>query len=214
MKKKILALALCLAALLVSPSQAAISKHTVKGAWSRVASVAGLDVGSIPLLFEKEKAPNAWVRFESSKRFSVHVTEGLMAILADSDEIAGILAHEVGHVRCGHYKRGVARNVGWQIVGSLLGKGNEVTQIAGAVGMKLAESGFSREQEVEADDYGMDLATKAGYSPWGLYNAMKKFKDHGFATQRSGFNSHPPTERRLRHLRERAEKIERGELVK
>ena len=46
-------------------------------------------------------------------------------------------------------------------------------------------------------------------SDLGLYNAMKSFKDNGYATARSGFNSHPPTERRLKHLEERARRIEK-----
>jgi putative metalloprotease len=61
---------------------------------------------------------------------------------------------------------------------------------------------------VEADDYGMDLAVKAGYSPWGLYSAIKSFKDRGFKTEPKGFNSHPPTDRRLKHLRDRAGRVE------
>ena len=78
----------------------------------------------------------------------------------------------------------------------------------GTIGINLAESGFSRGQEVEADDYGTDLLVKAGYSPWGLYNAMKSFKDNNLVTQPNGFNSHPPTERRLQHLSDRAKGLE------
>jgi putative metalloprotease len=189
-----------------SPLHAAIGKSTVQSAWSRIAAAAGMQ--AIPITYEKDKAPNAWVKFQSSDKFSVHVTEGLMAVLNSSDEIAGILGHEVGHVKCGHYDHSVRRSVGWSILGSLLDRTGSVGKIAGAVGMSLAESGFSREQEVEADDYGMDLAVKAGYSPWGLYSAMKSFKEKGFGTEPSGFNSHPPTDRRLQHLRDRARRIE------
>lgn len=198
---------LCLSWILPGSALGALDKADVDAAWKRI-SVAG-DMKDVPLYYEKDKEPNAWVKFESMKRFTVHVSEGLMRILSTPDEIAGILGHEVGHVRRGHYSRGMQRKVGWSILGALLGKAGDAAQIAGAVGMNLAESGFSREQEVEADDYGMDLAVKAGYSPWGLYDAMKSFKDNGYVTGRSGFNSHPPTERRLQHLRERAERIER-----
>jgi putative metalloprotease len=132
-----------------------------------------------------------------------------MRVLNSSDEIAGILGHEVGHVKLGHYDQSRQRSVGWSVLGSLLGQAGGIAEIAGAVGMNLAESGFSREQEVEADDYGMDLAVKAGYSPWGLYNAMKSFKDSGFKTEPNGFNSHPPTDRRLQHLQDRARKIKK-----
>ncbi|GHV41007.1 hypothetical protein FACS1894187_22410 [Synergistales bacterium] len=185
---------------------AAINKSDVEKAWARIAPAAGMKV--IPITYEKDDAPNAWVKFKSSDNFSVHVTNGLMRILSTPDEIAGVLGHEVGHVKLGHYKSGVKRNIGWSVVGALLGKAGGAAELAGTIGIQLAESGFSREQEVEADDYGLDLSSKVGYSPYGLYNAMNSFKTHGFATAPSGFNSHPPTDRRLKHLQERARKQE------
>ena len=193
-------------AVFAGQAAAAIDKNVVQNAWKRIAAAAGME--PISITYEADKAPNAWVKFQSSNNFSVHVTQGLMQLLNEPDEIAGILGHEVGHVKRGHYNRGMQRNVGWSVLGALLGKAGGVAEIAGAVGMNLAESGFSREQEVEADDYGMDVSVKAGYSPWGLYKAMKSFKDNGFKTEPSGFNSHPPTDRRLQHLEARAIKIE------
>ncbi|GHS86953.1 hypothetical protein AGMMS49957_05970 [Synergistales bacterium] len=187
-------------------ADAAISKSDVEKAWARIAPAAGMKV--IPITYEKDEAPNAWVQFKSSDNFSVHVTEGLMRILSTPDEIAGVMGHEIGHVKRGHYESGVKRNVGWSVAGALLGKAGGAVELAGALGMQLAESGFSREQEVEADDYGLDLASSVGYSPYGLYDAMKSFKTHGFETTPSGFNSHPPTDRRLKHLQERAQKTE------
>ena len=200
----VIACAVLLVAALAVPADAAIERHEVDAAWKRIAAAAGME--PIPIVYEAEKAPNAWVKFESSKKFSVHVTQGLMQLLTSPDEIAGILGHEMGHIKLGHYNKGVRRNVGWAILGAALGRAGGVAEVAGAVGMNLAESGFSREQEVEADDYGSDLAIKAGYSPWGLYNAMKKFRDNGFKLEPSGFNSHPPTDRRLQRLEERAKR--------
>ena len=209
MRKKVVCLTLVLCAVFfATPLYASITANDVGNAWSRIAAAANMK--AIPITYEKDKAPNAWVKFESSSKYSVHVTEGLMQVLKSPDEIAGVLGHEVGHVQLGHYNKGVKRNVGWSLAAALLGKVGGVAEIAGAVGINLAESGFSREQEVDADDYGTDLAVKAGYSPWGLYNAMKSFKDNGFKTVPSGFNSHPPTDRRLQHLAERAKKIESG----
>ena len=76
------------------------------------------------------------------------------------------------------------------------------------MGIGLAESGFSREQEVESDDYGLRIAADAGYSPWGLVRAMDKMKAAGYKTSPNVFNSHPPTERRLERLRRNASAIE------
>ena len=189
----------------VAPAWAKIDRAVVQRAWERMAAADGFK--RIPVTFEKSDKPNAWVKYESAEDFSVHVTQGLMDLLNAEDEIAGVLGHEIGHVRRGHYKEQVSRNVGWAILGSLLGKAGDLAQTAGAIGMTLAESGFSREQEVEADDYGTDLLAKAGYDPHALYRAMKRFKDAGLGTEPNGFNSHPPTDRRLKHLKERADRI-------
>ena len=209
-KKVIRGLVITCAALLIAalaiPADAAISKDVVNEAWVRITAAAGMEY--FPIVFESEETPNAWVRFESSRRFSVHVTAGLMQLLQTPDEIAGVLGHEVGHIQLGHFNRRVTRNVGWTIVGTVLGRAGAVAEIVGAVGMGLAEGGFSREQEVEADDFGSELAIRAGYCPWGLYNAMARFRDGGFRTERGGFNSHPPTDRRLERLANRAREHE------
>jgi putative metalloprotease len=208
----VIAVVVLLVTFFAGPAAAAIGKNVVDSAWKRIATAAGIE--PIPITYEADKAPNAWVKFQSSNKFSVHVTQGLMQVLNSPDEIAGILGHEIGHVKLGHYNKGVQRNIGWSVVGAVLGKAGGLAEVAGAVGMNLAESGFSREQEVEADDYGADLAIQAGYSPWGLYNAMKSFRDNGFKTEPSGFNSHPPTDRRLQRLEERARRAEAAQPAK
>ena len=201
----VILIAAFLVAATVAPAWAKIDRAVVQRAWERMAAADGFK--RISVTFEKSDKPNAWVKYESAEDFSVHVTQGLMDLLNAEDEIAGVLGHEIGHVRRGHYKEQVSRNVGWAILGSLLGKAGDLAQTAGAIGMTLAESGFSREQEVEADDYGTDLLAKAGYDPHALYRAMKRFKDAGLGTEPNGFNSHPPTDRRLKHLKERADRI-------
>ena len=206
MRGRTAGLALALALGMSAAAWGEIGKEVVERAWQRIATTDGFKV--VPINYEKDTAPNAWVKFQSQDNFSVHVTQGLMNILSEEEEIAGVLGHEIGHVRCGHYNEGVQRNVGWTVLGALLNRAGGVAKAAGTIGINLAESGFSRGQEVEADDYGTDLLVKAGYSPWGLYNAMKSFKDNNLVTQPNGFNSHPPTERRLQHLSDRAKGLE------
>ncbi|MBQ6115124.1 MAG: M48 family metallopeptidase [Synergistaceae bacterium] len=201
--------AIILAALYCSSAYGAISNDVVEAAWKRIAKVDGFK--EVPINYEKNESPNAWVKFQSQNNFSVHVTAGLMKILNSEDEIAGVLGHEIGHVKLGHYNQGVGRAVGWAVAGNLLGRigglAGIIAQGAGQIGMNLAESGFSRGQEVEADDYGTELLKRAGYDPYGLYRAMKAFADNKYVTQPNGFNSHPPTERRLQHLQEKAKEV-------
>ena len=185
-------------------SEGAIDQNTVNRAWKRISAQTGMEYKSVN--FEQKKEPNAWVKFSSGDH-SVHVTTGLMNILDREDEIAGILAHEAGHIKLGHYNTSVGRNILWSLLFRAL-EGNTAGEVAGSVGIGLAESGFSREQEVASDDYGIRIAADAGYSPWGLVRAMEKMKAAGYNTSPSGFNSHPPTDRRLEHLRNSASVIE------
>ncbi|WP_286846415.1 MULTISPECIES: M48 family metallopeptidase [Aminobacterium] len=182
-------------------AEAALSPQQLERAWERISKAAGLETA--PITIENKKEPNAWVQFSGDNR-SVHVTSGLMNLLDTEDEIAGILGHETGHIKLNHYGSTVGRNLLWTLLFKNI-KGSS-GEILANLGVGLAESGFSREQEVEADDYGVDLAVKVGYSPWGLVKALEKMRDAGYATSPSGFNSHPPTERRLQHIRETASK--------
>ena len=210
MMRKIL-LSIIFALILSSSSHAKINEHTVISAWKRIAKADNFP--EVKINFESEKSPNAWVKYKSQNNYSVHVTRGLMQILDNEEQIAGVLGHEIGHVRLGHYNKRVGRGVGWAVLGGLLGaiKGNAGTaaRLAGQVGANLAESGFSRGQEVEADDYGVALSVKAGYSPYGLYRAMKAFADNKIITSPNGFNSHPPTARRLKHLYDKAKEFDK-----
>ena len=198
---------LIMCVMLCAETEAAITRDTVNNAWLRISKADGFPV--VAITYEKSNSPNAWVKFKSQKNFSVHVTEGLMKILNSEEEIAGVLGHEVGHVKLGHYNKGVSRKVGWTLLGIALGRAGGIARTVGGVGMNLAESGFSRQQEVEADDYGTELLKKAGYDPYGLYRAMKAFSDNKYVTQPSGFNSHPPTARRLKHLQDKAKSLSR-----
>ena len=132
--------------------------------------------------------------------------------------MAGIWGHEIGHVRLGHYNKGVTRNVIWNVLGAVIdyktqgsGTKGQIIKGVGNVGMNLAENKFSRTDETQADDYGTKLLVKAGYSAWGLYNAMSRFKDNNYITKgglEGLFSSHPATDDRLKHLAEVAQSLE------
>ncbi len=190
-----------------SPMFAAIKPGAVPPIWDRLTRTAGIqDAG--PLNIETKKEPNAWVSFSGNK-YSAHATTGLLETLKNEQELAGVLAHEIGHIKLGHYNESINRSLLWMLLYKALGeKKVGGVDVLGA-GIVLAEAGFSREQEIEADDYGVHLAAKAGYDPWGLYNAFNSMKKAGYKTSPSGFNSHPPTERRMIHVKATTEAVEK-----
>lgn len=207
MRKTIRQFAATAILLLISaaPLHASIDPGSVAVIWKNLSATAALDDAG-PVNIEDKKEPNAWVSFNMNK-YSVHATTGLLDTLRNENELAGVLAHEIGHIKLGHYKETVNRSLLWLLLYKALGERKlGGVDVLGA-GIVLAEAGFSREQEIAADDYGVSLAAKAGYDPWGLYNAFLSMKKAGYKTSPSGFNSHPPTERRMIHIKNTTEAL-------
>lgn len=99
----------------------------------------------------------------------VYITRGLMALAADEAELAGVVGHEMGHVVERHSAQRFDRQVGAQIgsvAAEILGqvflgvRGGG--QIAGLAGHAYV-AGFSRDQEFEADTFGVRTLREAGY---------------------------------------------------
>lgn len=199
-RKIIIALTtLCIAFLTTSDATAEISEALVRQAWREAAELA--EMQELPLDIKDEKVPNAWVTAGKS----VTVTTGLMKILEREEEMFGVLSHEAGHAKLNHYDSRVKNSAAVGIAALLLGKAldSSLADVAVGIGANLATAGFSREQEVEADDFAVDLAFYGGKDPTGLYTALERMANYGGATQPSGFNSHPPDERRLKHIKDR-----------
>jgi predicted Zn-dependent protease len=103
----------------------------------------------------------------------VYVSRGLMALANSEDELAAVIAHEIGHVTARHsaerYSRGTVAGLGAGILGILL-ESKQATELLG-LGSNLYLASYSRTQEHEADFLGIRYITKAGYDP----DAMSDF---------------------------------------
>ncbi len=183
---------------------AKIDRNDVENAWEKISKADSFPKS--PIEYEEDGSPNAWVTFESDNNYSVHVTLSLMEVLDNEAEIAGILGHEIGHVRLGHYNREVLTDIGQSLLEIRKDKIDNIAQAIGAVDIDLNKSLFSREQETEADDYGVKTLAKAGYDVWALYKAMEHFKTDD--EKSSGFDSHPSNAARLAHLSDEAKRYE------
>lgn len=88
----------------------------------------------------------------------VAVTTGLLAMAASENELAFVLAHEIGHFRNRDHLRGLGRGLAFGMVVAIVGIGGSsgAAELAGAAGM-LAAARFSREQESAADGFGLGL---------------------------------------------------------
>lgn len=191
---------------MIGSIEAKVPKEALERAWRRLSDTTGFKAS---LDLQNKNETNAYITMENGK-YKIVVFQGLLDVMDTEDEVAGVIAHEIGHGIRGHLESGRKRNAAIGILASVLSKliDSDAGNIAVEVGSTLAVQGYSREQEVEADDAGVEYSYKAGYSAWSLYNAIKRMADKGLVTSPSGFNSHPPTERRMTRLAAQAKKWE------
>ena len=190
--------AILLVLVMCGTAHARISRQTVNHAWQTLSRLEGL--ADIPLYFEADDDPNAWVLWEDGGTFTVHVTTGLMKVLMSEAEIAGVLGHEIGHVKLDHYSNIIITDTARTIMGANLDRTDILSRTVGEIDADLREASFSREQETDADNYGVALLKRADYDTWGLYNAMKRFD----TSEHNGFSSHPASRERLSNLAKQA----------
>ncbi len=116
----------------------------------------------------------------------IYVTRQLMALMNDEAELAGVLGHEVGHVAAQHSKKrqsAATRNTILGVLGAVLGGAiGDSGGLLGSLGgllqnnamqvAQLATLGFSRSQELEADQLGVQYLKSAGYDPLALSTVL------------------------------------------
>jgi len=111
----------------------------------------------------------------------VYITRGLLALADNEAEVAGVLAHEIGHVTARHsaerYGQTMAANILGLGLGILLGSG-PVTDLYGTVA-GVALRSYSREQEYESDLLGVRYMSRAGYDPGAMATFLTKLLAHG-----------------------------------
>jgi len=138
----------------------------------------------------------------------VFVTRGIILKMDKESELAGVLAHELGHINARHHAKFLEKTYGMNILLNILGIALHDSKYAQAV-MNLAQVSagllqlkFSRDQENEADSLGVRFSYQAGYAPAGLISMFEKFK----AMEKNGgvewLSTHPLPETRIKNVQE------------
>jgi predicted Zn-dependent protease len=141
----------------------------------------------------------------------VYVSRGLLALARDEDELANVLAHEVGHVAARHAAQRETRALGVGLLGALgtlaagaLG-GAQAAQAVGQLG-QLAGAGliasYGRDQERQADEVGQKMAAAAGFDPGGMASFLGALDREvtlrlGEPRRPTFLDSHPSTPERV-----------------
>jgi len=106
----------------------------------------------------------------------VYINSGLIAQANKVDELASVLAHEISHNVARHVIKQMQQAQTINVLGAiLLGQNpNALEQIVAQIVAGGAMARFSRADEKQADDMGLDFMTKAGYDPHGMLDLFQK----------------------------------------
>ncbi|QSX79169.1 M48 family metallopeptidase [Agrilutibacter solisilvae] len=140
---------------------------------------------------------------------------GIFSVARNQDQLAAVVAHEIGHVVSRHHDERITRQMGAQaglgIVGAIVGSayGEGAASAAGQLGGAAVQAGFllpnNRQQESEADVVGQQLMAKAGFDPQqaiGLWENM--IAASGGSRPPQWLSTHPDPRSRIQELRARA----------
>lgn len=147
----------------------------------------------------------------------IFVYRGLIEKTETESELAGVLAHEIGHVCSRHGTEGVTSAINKMLIATTLGeiaahnmKGEDrwlvdLARVAIFSGTQFWVLGGTRKREAEADFLGTEYAWKAGYDPGGMASLFSRW-----AEQREGkqtrldqfFSDHPNDLNRVKSIQE------------
>lgn len=135
----------------------------------------------------------------------IFVTAGLYRLLNDEAELAGVLAHEIGHVIRKHHLKILQQSkmvdLGGKLIGKQVGGDEKISNLIGS-GAEIVSRSLDKGAEFEADRIAVVLAARAGYDAYGLPGVLQQIghtaKDDSSVALL--FKTHPHPDERLARL--------------
>ncbi|MDX2223470.1 MAG: M48 family metalloprotease, partial [Rhodospirillaceae bacterium] len=109
----------------------------------------------------------------------IAITRGLLALAGTEAELAGVLAHEVGHVNARHGAQAQGRatiaQLGLAVLGIATGS-RELVELGSSVASTFLQK-YSRDQEFEADSLGVRYLSRSGYDPAAMASFLGSMRE-------------------------------------
>ncbi len=146
----------------------------------------------------------------------IFITAALFTRLETEGQLAGVLAHEIGHVIERHGAEHLAKaNLTQGLVGAVaVGASDpdspvspqQAAAVAAAIG-QVVNMKYGRDDELESDQWGLTLMARAGYDPRSMERVMQILAESsgGRGGQPEFFSTHPNPENRIDRIRKSIE---------
>jgi len=139
----------------------------------------------------------------------IYFYTGLLREIKSESEMAAVLAHETSHVVARHSIRRIQSAMGVALAADLVFGGKnpgKAVDAAIGIGMGLIFAGYSRDNEREADKFGIYYMVKAGYNPNGAIGMFETLARIGGSGSSDVFEklsrSHPETQERITNAKQ------------
>ena len=123
------------------------------------------------------------------------VFTGLLKYVTDDTELAGVIAHEIGHILNNHVAKQSIFNA---FSATLINNANinQNIKTGAAIAQNLSMKKMSRNEESEADVTAVDLMVKAGYNPLAMVSVLYKISGNYV----DFFEDHPSGDKRTMYI--------------
>lgn len=169
----------------------------------RIVDAAGDDVPD-PIEFEFHVVDDA----ETINAFAgpggqIYFYSGLLKAADTKSEVMSVMAHEVAHVTLRHVAERMVASYGVQALTRAAVGDNPrlLTRLAASLATQGFLLKYSRDQETEADETGLNYLIRADYNPQGFISFFEKIKQQG-GSPPVFLSSHPLPEQRIRTVRD------------
>ena len=136
----------------------------------------------------------------------IYVNRGLLEHAGRTDELAGVLGHEIAHVTQHHSWDTLKKSIIADLVLSQLDINDDATALIVGLGAQLVFLSYSRDHEREADKMGARFTLRGGFDPDGLTGFMAtllELHDDEPSRLERLLSTHPDTRSRLESLLKR-----------
>lgn len=134
----------------------------------------------------------------------VFVTRGALRKMRDEAELAGVLAHEIGHVDAGHALADIRKlKAQGQMAQAAADAWKDMGPFSHLLDRFLAgylDHGLAPEAEFQADQLGTELLARVGWHPTGLRTFLQRMAEAEVAGDAAFYKTHPKTSERVARL--------------
>ena len=108
----------------------------------------------------------------------VFINEGLMKKVGNDDELAGVIAHEIGHITARHAVKRYESSLGLQIAQLATLAARQGDAVRGlSVAAQSAQLAYARDDELQADRLAVKYTKAAGFDPRAMLTFLGKLHD-------------------------------------